>query len=246
MTGNRNNSLQAHFSELQKKYPGLKLLVDERGLQTIKGKLKFSATYENVTIDDEYDIEIELPDDYPEYPPKAKEIGERITKEFHVNPDGTLCLGAPLKVRMKYNDKPDLLGFVENVLIDFLYSFSYKEKFGKLPFGELPHGGEGIVEYYCDLFKVKDRMFVLNILLILCENKYRGHHNCPCGSGRKIRECHGEQIFELMKHQKPDDFLDDYFQVLSAMKSMQGIEIPNSLLSEKLLKRFRRKYRNQI
>ena len=52
--------------------------------------------------------------------------------------------------------QPSLLRFVERCLIPYLYGFSYFQRHqGKLPFGELAHGAEGIRQDYKDLFGVE-------------------------------------------------------------------------------------------
>ncbi len=71
--------------------------------------------------------------------PKVQETSNRIPTDFHHYQDDTLCPGAPIAVRQKFKKEPTLVGFVNNCVIPYLYSFSYKSKFGKMPFGELPH-----------------------------------------------------------------------------------------------------------
>lgn len=58
----------------------------------------------------------------------------------HHNPDGTLCLEAPLTVHEVFRANETLINFVDNLLVPYLYIHSYYLKYGKLPFGEHAHG----------------------------------------------------------------------------------------------------------
>ena len=56
--------IQTHFDELIAQYPNLRL-AGEQDSWIIEGLLTFSASYEEITIQDSFDIEVILPDDYP-------------------------------------------------------------------------------------------------------------------------------------------------------------------------------------
>ena len=196
-----------HVSELQERYEGLSLLRTDPDTFIVKGKLAFNAQYNGVSIEDEYEVEIIIPQDYPAIPPTVKEVGGKIPKDFHHYPDDTLCLGAPLEVKKKFHEQRSLLGFVENLLTHFLYGYNFKERYGEMPFGELPHGAEGILTYYRELFDVDNDHAVLGFLTILADDDYRGHIMCPCGSNIKLRNCHGKLILELKGFQKQRNYL---------------------------------------
>lgn len=228
----RTALIQEQFRELQAKYPHLCLLENGLGAWIVRGALRFSASYGACdVIEDEYTIELNLPDTYPLGIPTVRDVSAR-TSGFHTYQDGTLCLGAPLAVRMTYERNPTLLGFVENCLIPFLYSFSYNERHGKLPYGDLRHGEAGILEYYQELFGTEDISGVLGLLRILADANYRGHLECPCGSGRKLRQCHGDQLRAIGGHQSPDEFMHDYFSVLECARET-GVKPPISCRSRR-------------
>ena len=197
------------FKDLSLSYPGLRLQTDGKSPWCVRGILKFSREYFGRPIDDEYVIEIVIPEKYPDAIPEILETGNRIPKYFHRYQDETLCLGAPLAVKEKFRKQPTLLGYVDNCVIPYLYSFSYKTKFGKLPFGELSHGGLGILEYYQDLFDVKDNRRVLRLIQILAEENYRGHSRCPCGTGKRLRSCHGNVLLAIKELQTSVEFQNE-------------------------------------
>jgi hypothetical protein len=92
-----------------------------------------------------------------------------------------------------------LLHYVHELVIPFLYRFFFlKENNGDKPWGELSHGGKGIVEHYEEYFDVSGKEKVKGLLDYLAEHKeIKGHPKCPCGSGKKIRDCHLNELREL-------------------------------------------------
>lgn len=56
-----------HISEPEEKCPGLRLLDDDSGAFIVKGKLTFSAQYDCVSIEDEYEVKILIPIHYRLY-----------------------------------------------------------------------------------------------------------------------------------------------------------------------------------
>lgn len=199
-------NLYEQFQELCLSFPGLSLQRYAEGPWYVRGKLKFSRTHLKQNIEDEYSVEMLIPQDYPLVLPTVFETGDRIPRDFHQYQDGSLCLGAPLATKQKFRKRPSLLGYVEECVIPYLYSYSYKSKFGKMPFGELSHRGKGILEYYQDVFSVRDTRRVRRFLQILAGGNYRSHLRCPCGSGKRLRSCHGELLLELMKLGTPEEF----------------------------------------
>lgn len=209
----KSELVEKHYYELISIYPGLILEKKVDDCWRVSGILKFEKSYNEVIIGDEYAIEIYISQYYPHEPPVVFERGNRIPRDFHKLEDNALCLGAPLELRMKFSQTPTLLAFVDNFVIPYLYSYSYFEKYGSMPFGELSHGGKGILEYYFSVFDTNDIELVKQLLTILSENRYRGHHICPCGSGLKIRKCHGKKLLEIMKYQTPNGYKYDLSQI---------------------------------
>jgi hypothetical protein len=235
----QNSHIQKQFEELRAKYKGLGISVRDDGLTSIKGPLRFIGSYEGIELEDEFEVEIILPAEYPELPPVVQETGGRIPVEYHRNPGGTLCLGAPLEVRIKFGRQRNLIGFVEELLVHYLFSFSYYERNDRVPFGELSHGGRGIWEYYRELFDIEDDVVILELLKILADQSYRGHHDCPCNSGQILRNCHGRQLLEIQKYQSHEDFLLDYCDVLHYLLKCNGDNIPVTVMAKSLEKKLR-------
>ena len=197
------------FDVLRSAYPELNLR-REGSVWFIEGVLNFSAQYAGLPIDDNYSILVFLPDNYPDDIPIAFETTGRIPKDFHKlhTPNGALCLGEPIAVIRKFMKEPSLLGYINNCLIPYLYSFSQKSRYGQIPFGELSHGSKGKVQHYLELFDLKDVHSLRGLIAVLAKENYRGHALCPCRSGKRVRSCHGALLLELMKLKMSGYFMD--------------------------------------
>ena len=225
--------IEIQFTVVSQKYSGLRFEKAEDGSGLVSGQLHFSASYQGKSLEDKFAIELKIPANYPIQLPSVKETGGRIPQSFHHHDYGTLCLGAPLEIKMKFQKNPTLLEFVDDQVIPYLYSFSYFEYYGKLPYGELSHGGKGIIEYYRQLLKVESDMTILCFLRILTDDDYRGHLDCPCASGERMRNCHGIQLKKIMSYQRSNEFALEYIHVENYL-SMMGNDIPKSHISKSL------------
>lgn len=211
----KEHQIIQEFEEVREQYPGLHLLKKECGEWLIRGPLLFQADYASFLIKDEYYIEIAIPTNYPIKVPLAREVGGRIPRAFHTNLDGDLCLGAPLKNNRSFSKKKTLRGFIENCLVPFLYAFSYKERKGELPFGELPHGYKGIVQCYKAEFQTNDVKLIIEFLKILAQHDFPGFNQCPCRSGKRLWRCHGDKLLELKNLQLPEEYASELHMILT-------------------------------
>ena len=226
--------IQVHFKDLQKIHPDFEINVKGKEFFSIQGSINFSVEYNEISIADGFRIKILIPENYPDKPPSVQEINGRIPGTFHTNGDGTLCLGPPLEVGLVFAEEPNLVAFVTKLVIPYLFSFCYWEKFGEMPFGEYSHGGKGILEHYKKLLNISDEIVIFDFLRILAKNNYKGHHACPCGSGNKLRHCHGRIIMEIINIQNQENFIFDIINSLSYIKNT-GKEIPGQIVQDKLL-----------
>lgn len=188
---------------LQRRYPGFALIRRGPGRLVVAGMLGFKMEHKERPVEDEFHIELEVPADYPNSPPEAYEVAGRLKDFDHLFKDGELCLGAPVEVRMRFATGPDLLSFIQDLVIPFLFAFSYKSQYGEMPFGELAHGAEGILDYYNDYFGTPTEGTVL-LLKWLADDVGDNRQTlgmCPCGNGSKLKRCHGSKLAALRLHQ---------------------------------------------
>ena len=129
--------------EFLRDYPGMAFAPSAPGEVVFKGDLEFTARYrDEVEITDSYELKISVPIDFPDVLPKVWELGGKIPNDglHHLNPNKTLCLGAPIHVLKKIKENPTVVGFAENCIVPFLYAVSRKlADGGEFVFGELEH-----------------------------------------------------------------------------------------------------------
>jgi hypothetical protein len=238
LSNGKETLIHQQFEELVQTFPGLELYQDAPGRWVIRGTLSFSATFQSVTIADAFSILIILPNDYPDSPPAVQETGGRIPGNFHQYGDRTLCLGAPVEVVRRFKADPRLLAFVETLVLEYLYGYAHFEKHGIMPFGELSHGCQGIREYYLDAFNTGNVRIVLALLKVLADGAYRGHHLCPCRSGKILRKCHGPVMLDLLQHQAKERFLRDSTNVLYSLEKTELVDFDWGLLPKQLKREF--------
>ncbi|WMI72186.1 hypothetical protein RBH88_03535 [Aminobacterium sp. MB27-C1] len=158
----------------------------------LRGRFDFQVQL-NEPINGSFMLEILVPINYPQDLPVVKEVERQIPLDgwHHVNSDGSLCLGSPIRLLKKVHDNPNLTGFAENCLVPFLCAISYRFKFGgDFIYGELRHGAEGIIDDYKDLLGLKTKSQVLKTLKLLGMRKKRANKKlCPCGCNRKLGAC---------------------------------------------------------
>ena len=160
----------------------------------LRGKFVFTARTESKPeITDAYMLRIEIPSGFPKNLPQVTELGNKIPRNgnYHVNGDGTLCLGSPLRLLLRLSKNPTVGGYASDCLVPYLYAISHKLTFGgELPFSELGHGTPGMLQDYVDLFSVKGPEQARLALRMLGLKKRRANkHLCPCGCGKKLGKC---------------------------------------------------------
>ena len=185
-----SNSLNQFLDD----YPGMSTTPCLDSSMCLRGKFRFKASVSgNNEIEDSYTLEIIVPGNFPHSIPKVKETGGKIPRDgnFHVNPDGTLCLGSPLRLLKKVHNAPTLPGFADKCLIPYLYAVSYKLLHGgSFVLGELAHGDSGIVEDYSAMLRLKTRAQITQATMLLgIKKRIANKKSCPCGCGKRLGAC---------------------------------------------------------
>lgn len=183
-------------------YPLMVARPSADGILVVKGCFAFGAEHDAAgAIQDSFTLEICFPGVFPQALPNVKEIGGRIprTVDFHVNSDGSLCLGSPLRLLKLLSAQPTIIGFAESCLVPYLYAMSHRLRTGAFPFGELPHYAEGMLADYMALFRLKHPEQARRALRLLGLKKRRANKlPCPCECGRRTGRCKfNEQLREF-------------------------------------------------
>lgn len=160
----------------------------------IGGEYTFCATSNDVgEISDSFNLEVLVPFAFPKSLPMVFEIGGRIPRKgkFHVNGDGSLCLGARLRILASISKHRSISCFSRNFITPFLYQVSHMLANGKrFPLGELAHGQPGELDDVIQMLGLKDRGEAL--IALKCLGMKRREANrllCPCSCGKKLANC---------------------------------------------------------
>ena len=175
-------------------YPGISLWPSRSSAVVLKGSFAFQAKpVSGPTITDSYELLITVPSAFPRALPKVVETDSKIPRDgrHHVNPDRTLCLGSPVRLLSLISSQPTLVGLAEKCIVPFLYAVSNKLLNGvDFLFNELAHGEKGIVDDYLELFGVKTREQVIQVLNLLgTKRRIANKGPCPCGCGIRLGRC---------------------------------------------------------
>ncbi|MCK8123918.1 SEC-C domain-containing protein [Pseudoalteromonas sp. 2CM39R] len=198
-----NKFIHEQIQAVLDSYPNLRLVQNGSDI-LLTGSLYFSALAEGKeTITANYDVKISVPCSYPDDLPTVFPSVYSLDKRFeHTNPDGSFCLAIPIEERELFEIEPSLLGFINNLVVPFLYGYSYFLKYGEHPFDEREHGNKGILDFYLERFKSRDARTVLTSLYKFAVHGYHAHEKCPCGSGKKVLKCHNTELKSLLKNKE--------------------------------------------
>ena len=184
----------AGLDEFLRDYPLMAIRPSGGNDLVLKGRFDFRAnagTQGEIT--DSFVLTIRIPRDFPKCLPTVVETGGRIprTGTFHVNADGTLCLGSPLRLLLQLAKNPTLPGFADLCLVPYLFAISHKlQHGGALLFDELAHGSPGMLADYVELFGLKNSAQAKSALTALgMKKRIANKRLCPCGCGIRLGKC---------------------------------------------------------
>jgi hypothetical protein len=191
-------------SDLRARYPGLHLFIEPDGSAAVRGTFPVLSGEGREL--DRYRVTIELPPDYPRSLPIVREVGGRIPwkPDFHVNADGVACVLLPDDRWRCFPVGAPFVQFLDGPVHDFFLGQSLIALGEAWPFGQWSHGAKGVREYYQWLLHTDDSTTIVRYLEVLAKPDLKGHWECPCGSGEKIRRCCRAQIVELRNKIPPD------------------------------------------
>lgn len=190
---------ELRISEVLARYQQLRLVPTKDGVLSLGGTISFEASaLGSRTISDSYEITIRVPGKYPFELPIIYETSGRIPKNFHKLEGNALCLGAPIRLRLLTHRNPSLLNFIEGVIVPYLYGYSLFEAGEAMPFGELRHGTEGLLDDWAEMLGFADSKVGAALLQAVKQKKrIANKRDCPCGSGLRLGCCHNRKANAL-------------------------------------------------
>lgn len=176
-------------------YPDISV---EQEHDTIFGRGSFPVK-DGIDILSRFLIGIEFPRDFPDSVPILRETGGRIPwhADRHVNSaNGEACPIVPEEWLIR-QDHDSILAFLDGPVRNFFLGQLAVESGAPWPFGERLHGVDGLIESYGELLGTTDKKAVRRYLDCLSKEHLKGHWDCPCGSGERLRNCHLEMVNAL-------------------------------------------------
>jgi len=160
----------------------------------LRGEFSFHAQANNgPALADSYRIEIRIPKRFPATTPLVFELDGKVPRDgqFHVNPDKSLCLGSPLRLKLLLSQSSTLLGFAERCIVPFLYAVSWKQQKTRTDFfmGELDHGASGVATDYASLFGLNQSQAIKALSLLGLRKRAANKRPCPCECGLRLGRC---------------------------------------------------------
>jgi hypothetical protein len=193
--------LEVTKAELTAHYPDLRLMI-EHGTVYIRGSF---PVLDDVEVLDRFLIEIEFPFDYPESIPVLREVGGRIPwhEDRHVNQrNGEACPIVPEEWLIQ-SDHGSVLAFLNGPIRNFFLGQILVESGQPWPFGERTHGISGLIEAYGEIVGTSDEVTLRRYLDLLSRDTPKGHLECPCGSAKRLRNCHLDEVRSLHERIPP-------------------------------------------
>ena len=197
------------INDFMLKNPSMRLQPVSRAGDTIlSGKIHFRRQYKEISIDDSYSLSISIPQNCPLDIPNVVETEQKIPhkSEFHINPDGSLCLGSPLRIMFLLNKTQDLNSYYEHFIIPYLFAVSVKLRDNSkgMIFDELAHGKKGVVDDYAQLFGIttmsEDRRSeqVERVLWLLTKSRKNARKKkCFCGCSKPVKHCRSYRYIRM-------------------------------------------------
>lgn len=200
-------TLPFQLSELFQQYPELTIISQENDKVIISGNILVYMKNDDFSLRKVYGIDIVIPLNSDELP-FVVDKDNYISKSYHhYYNSGKLCLETDSGIRLRFADGFNLSVWMKEYVETYFFSYEYYMRFNHFPFGERSHGLEGILQTYSDIFKTKKRSETISIMAYISNNTYRGHCDCPCGSKRKLRNCHGRSIFPFITNSRKKEII---------------------------------------
>lgn len=183
---------------------------DDHTPRRLSGVFVMNTEYNEICFFKQYSIDADL----TVFPPYVIETKGSIPEYYpHRYKDGGLCLETDTRIitecSINYNEF-DLEIWFNHFLIPFFFTFEYYNRFGEFPFGERSHGSRGIIEFYREHFGLSSSEQTIGFLIRVSKLKsYRGHLTCPCGSEKRIRNCHKDEVIEALNPTQKECIIKD-------------------------------------
>lgn len=186
--------------------------------ETIEGMMQIQCICKDEYINDIFEIKIKF---FKNKIPEVFEISKKIKPSYHhLYNDGKLCLATDIEQEL-YLKEHDILEWIEEYVKKYFVSYIYYKRYKVFPFEEHSHGEKGIYEFLKEYFVVENIDVAKNIFEYVCTKKYRGHASCPCGSNKRLRNCHGNLILNVINGKDIEILKENYRRIENVGRNKQ-------------------------
>lgn len=193
--------------KIMEKFPELRYDKDN---EEIIGTLCIDVICKDEYIKDNFEVKI---CNLKNLVPFVFETSRKIDRRYHhLYSDYRLCLATDLEQEI-YLKTHTIEEWIEEYVVKYFISYIFYQRYNVFPFDEHSHGSEGVYEYLQKYLRVDDINVAKGIFEYVCTQKYRGHRECPCGSGQRIRNCHGKIIIDTINSNVIEILKDSYRRI---------------------------------
>ena len=178
-------------------YNKLQICTMDETQVVLTGPILVNRSSKGFQVCKEYSVKIVIPLESEELP-YVLDAGNHIDSNYpHRYLSGKLCLETDANIKIRFIDGFFLEAWMIEYVEPYYFSYEFFQRYGEFPFGERGHDWEGIIQTYSDYFNEPDVFKTIKLMAFISGQKYRGHVLCPCGSGQKLRACHGPFIMKF-------------------------------------------------
>jgi len=179
-------------------YRDMHIVKETEEYTEISGYIHIHRSIDQYVSNKNYELSVFVPVSDGKIPYVIDRSGS-IEKDYpHRYPDGMLCLATEIDMVLEFEKDPSLVNWMQRFVEPYYVIYEYYKRYGEYPEGDRAHGEDGIVQSYMDIFSV-DGQHAVCLLNEIVYEAYRGHHPCPCDSGKRLRNCHGEIVLRFKK-----------------------------------------------
>lgn len=213
-----NDVINVNQQQLSTYYPDLKVQFDNGATLQLSGFITVNRSVNDFVLYKKYPLVVSVSKVTMAPPIASVPVGTINSLYPHVYNDGRLCLATDIDQLLYLEQDPSIVGWMKKFVEPYFVSYEYYQRYGEYPFGDRLHGYFGILQSYSDILKA-DTNIIYPLMDYIYRNEYRGHVQCPCGSGKKIRNCHGPDMLPIYKSSTLlRQVREDYNQIIKEVK----------------------------
>ncbi|MFH0759850.1 MAG: SEC-C domain-containing protein [Bacteroidota bacterium] len=191
MNKNTISVAESEWEEVKNSYPKLADLENDSGIFKSEGEIDIIDP--SGILWRTFKVRIQIPLKYPNVLPSIYETGGQLQRvpDWHINIDGSCCVGPSSKVYRKLDFKLTLIRWLDLVVMPYFFDQVHKLETGDYAGKEYSHGKKGLIEDYMSWWNLNTPEEVIHKLkLITGEIKIQRNEKCFCGSNIKYKRCH--------------------------------------------------------